>query len=107
MTAEQRRIRDDLIQQLEKKRQNTSYYEDLVNDYIVMMQTRDRLQKDIIDRGTLVEWSNGGGQKGFKKNDSIDQYNKICDRMIKHLDFLGIRPDETILNDDENESDIL
>ena len=103
MTAEQKRIREDLLNQLRIKKQNTSYYEDLVNDYIVMMQTRDKLQKDIDERGTLIEYNNGGGQKGVKKNDSLEQFNKICDRMIKHLDFLGLRPSDILVEDDDDE----
>lgn len=99
----QKIIRDDLISQLEAKGQNTSYYRDLVNDYIVMLKTRDRLQQDIDERGTLLEYNNGGGQKGWKKNDSVEQFNKICDRMVKHLDFLGIKPNETVTEDDDDE----
>ena len=68
-----------------------------------MLRTRDSLQKDINERGTLVEYNNGGGQSGFKKNDSIDQFNKICDRMVKHLDFLGIKPSDIIQEDDDDD----
>ena len=103
LSSPQRRIRNDLISQLEAKGQNTSYNRDLVNDYIVMLKTRDKLQNDIDERGTLLEYNNGGGQKGWKKNDSIDQYNKICDRMVKHLYFLGIKPSETVTGDDDDE----
>lgn len=103
MNKEQKTVYNALIAQLEMKGQNTSYYRDLVNDYIIMMRTRDKLQKDIEARGTLVEYNNGGGQKGFKKNDSVEQFNKICDRMIKHLDFLGIRPSETVSEGDDDD----
>lgn len=102
LTSEQRKIKDDLLKQLAQKGQDVSYLKDLVNDYVIMMQTRDSLQKDIKDRGTLVEYDNGGGQKGIKKNDSVEQFNKICDRMIKHLDFLGIRPSEIVMGDDDD-----
>ena len=103
LTASQRRIRRDLISQLEAKGLDKSYYVDLVNDYIIMLKTRDSLQEDIVKRGTLVEYNNGGGQSGFKKNDSIDQFNKICDRMAKHLDFLGIKPSDIIQEDDDDD----
>lgn len=102
LTAEQRRIRDDLLKQLELREMNTSYYQDLVNDYLVMMQTRDKLQRDIEERGTLIYYCNGGGQEGFKKNDSIDSFNKICDRMIKHLEFLGINPNNVVQDGGDN-----
>ncbi len=103
LTNEQKRVRNSLVEQLKLKRQATPYYLDLVNDYITMMRIRDRLQKDIDEKGTLVEYNNGGGQRGYKKNDSVDQFNKICDRMIKQLDFLGIKPSETILEEDEDD----
>lgn len=101
LTSYQKAIRKDLINQLESKGQNTSYYRDLVNDYVVMLRTRDRLQNDIDERGTLLPYNNGGGQSGWKKNDSIEQFNKICDRMVKHLDFLGIKPSEVVMEDDD------
>lgn len=98
LTKVQKSIRNELIQQLQAKGQDTSYYKDLVNDYIVMLKTRDQLQKDIETRGTLLPWG-----KTFKKNDSVEQYNKICDRMTKHLDFLGIKPSEIVQGDDDDE----
>ena len=101
LNSSQKSIRKDLLYQLQQKGQDTSYNRDLVNDYIVMLKTRDLLQKDIDERGTLIEYNNGGGQTGWKKNDSIEQFNKICDRMVKHLDFLGIKPSEVIMEDDD------
>lgn len=102
-TAEQRRIYDDLYSQLEAKGAISDYVLDLLNDYMKMMENRDRLQVDIEKRGTLIEYNNGGGQGGFKKNDSLDQLNKVLDRMEKRLDFLGIKPSELMMGADDDE----
>lgn len=102
LTTEQKRIRDDLMEQLEAKRCTTSYYRDLVNDYISMMRIRDDLQKKIDNLGTLIEY-NYNGMPNYKKNDAVDQFNKITDRMVKHLDFLGLKPVDTIKEEDDDD----
>ena len=54
-------------------------------------------------RGAIVEYNNGGGQKGQKKNDSIDQRIKVNAQMLKILDSLGIKPVGDDSGDDEDE----
>ena len=49
LSTYQKRIRNDLLRQLEQQGKDTSYYRDMVNDYIVMMRTRDQLQEKIKD----------------------------------------------------------
>ena len=56
---------------------------------------------EIRDRGVVVTYDNGGGQKGIKKNDSIDQRIKVSAQMLKILDSLGIKPTESEVDDDE------
>ena len=58
---------------------------------------------DIKKRGAIVEYNNGGGQKGQKKNDSIDQRIKVNAQMLKILDSLGIKPVGDDSGDDEDE----
>jgi hypothetical protein len=101
LSTYQKRIRNDLLQQLEQQGKGTSYYRDMVNDYIVMMRTRDQLQEKIKDLGTMVPYSSNGVMT-WKKNDAVEQFNKTCDRMAKHLDFLGLKPDETLKEDEDD-----
>ena len=84
-------LRRSLIEQLEKKGNNIPVFISLVDNYMELFNTMNGLQKDIKARGVVVSWDNGGGQKGVKKNDSIDQLNKTSAQMLKILKELGIK----------------
>lgn len=84
-------LRRSLIEQLEKKGNNIPVFISLVDNYMELFNTMNGLQKDIKARGVVVSWDNGGGQKGVKKNDSIDQLNKTSAQMLKILRELGIK----------------
>lgn len=84
-------LRRSLIEQLEKKGNNIPVFMSLVDNYMELFNTMNGLQKDIKARGVVVSWDNGGGQKGVKKNDSIDQLNKTSAQMLKILKELGIK----------------
>lgn len=84
-------LRRSLIEQLEKKGNNIPVFMSLVDNYMELFNTMNGLQKDIKKRGVVVPWNNGGGQKGVKKNDSIDQLNKTSAQMLKILKELGIK----------------
>jgi hypothetical protein len=84
-------LRRSLIEQLEKKGNNIPVFISLVDNYMELFATMNGLQADIKARGVVVSWDNGGGQKGVKKNDSIDQLNKTSAQMLKILKELGIK----------------
>lgn len=84
-------LRRSLIEQLEKKGNNIPVFMSLVDNYMELFNTMNGLQADIKKRGVVVPWDNGGGQKGVKKNDSIDQLNKTSAQMLKILKELGIK----------------
>lgn len=84
-------LRRSLIEQLEKKGNNIPVFISLVDNYMELFATMNGLQADIKARGVVVPWDNGGGQKGVKKNDSIDQLNKTSAQMLKILKELGIK----------------
>lgn len=89
--AKKTEIKTDLINQLERNGIYGSHYLDLVNDYMSLWEIKNKLIKDIKTRGVSVEWNNGGGQKGFKKNDSIAELNKTSAQMLKILNDLGLK----------------
>ena len=51
---------------------------------------------DIQKRGTIVEYNNGGGQSGYKKNEAVDMFNKTNAQMLKLLSELGLKANATI-----------
>ena len=85
-------IRRDLLDQLERSGTSGKYYLDLVDDYMDMWVTKCMLVEDIQLRGATIKFDNGGGQRGVKKNDSVDQRIKINAQMLKLLTELGIKP---------------
>lgn len=97
------KIKSDLLDQLEINGTTGEYYIDLVGDYMDMWVTKCLLVDDIQKRGVNVKYDNGGGQKGIKKNDSVEQRIKINAQMLKLLSELGIKPSQADGDDDGNE----
>jgi phage terminase small subunit len=87
-----KKIERAIIKQLkEKSIYQYAHYQDLVNDYMKMWDVKNMLQEDIEERGVSVYWCNGGGQEGYKKNESISELVKVNKQMLKILLDLGIR----------------
>lgn len=102
-TKKYKNIRKKLIEQLERDGNDKEFYIDLVDDYMDMWVTKSLLVTDIKERGVRVQYDNGGGQKGYKKNESIEQRLKVNGQMLKILSELNISPlkDEGGGEDDE------
>ena len=86
-------IRDDLLIQLKRKGVSGQHFIDLVNDYVSLWEIKNMLIADIKKRGVSIYWCNGGGQEGWKKNDSIAELNKTNNQMLKILKDLDIKPE--------------
>ena len=89
---EYRSIKASLLDQLERAGNNTEFYINLVGDYMDMYVTKELLNEDVRERGVRVYYDNGGGQRGYKKNESIDQALKVNAQMLKLLTELDITP---------------
>lgn len=98
-----RKIELAIINQLKEKQvYQYAHYQDLVNDYMKFWDFKNMLQKDIELRGVSVKWSNGGGQGGYKKNESISELLKVNKQMLTILYDLGIRAsDLKVVEEDE------
>ena len=64
--------------------------------HMAMYVTKTLLIADIQKRGTIVEYNNGGGQSGYKKNEAVDMFNKTNAQMLKLLSELGLKANATI-----------
>lgn len=92
MKITEQKLREDLLDQLkEKDLQKQSHYVSLVDDYISLWKVKNLLIEDIEERGVNVEYNNGGGQTGFKRNDSVGELNRTNAQMLKLLSELGLR----------------
>ena len=85
------KIKQDLLDQLDRNGTTGEYYVDLVNDYMNLWVTKCLLTDDIQRRGVNVKYNNGGGQTGMKKNDSVEQLLKVNAQMLRLLADLGIK----------------
>ena len=96
-------IKKDLVDQLERNGVFGSQWLDIIDDYMSLWEIKNKLIKDIEARGVSIAWSNGGGQGGFKKNDSISELNKTNAQMLKILNELGLKAVRTEVIDDDEE----
>jgi hypothetical protein len=91
-SAKYKRIKNNLIEQLKAGGNDSPVYLDMVEVYMCLWCNVQKLQDDIDRRGVSIEYNNGGGQCGIKKNESIGEMNKTNAQMLKILDGLKIRP---------------
>lgn len=80
-----------MLKQLKDRNILESHYISLVDDYMELWNIKNLLIADINVRGVNVEWNNGGGQSGVKKNDSVNELVRVNAQMLKILSELGIR----------------
>jgi hypothetical protein len=102
-TYENNTIYIDLKEQLIKNNNYTAYTEDLLLKYMRFCEIEEELNQDIALRGVSIYWCNGGGQEGYKKNDSITELNRVNLQAIKLLNFLGIKAPEPKTKDPGDE----
>ena len=100
----EKKIKADLIKQLEERGlEKMSHYVSLVDDYCRLWQVKDMLFADIKERGVNVPYNNGGGQKGYKRNDSVSEITRISAQMLKILSELGLRGADILPKEEEVE----
>ncbi|MDD2435835.1 MAG: P27 family phage terminase small subunit [Bacilli bacterium] len=93
-------IKTDLLNQLELNGVAGKHYENMIEDYMQFWHTKMLLQEDIKLRGVNVEYNNGGGQSGFKRNDSVTDLVKVNSQMLKILSELNLKPSKEGGKDD-------
>lgn len=101
-TVRYRSVKESLADELKRNGVLGRSYSDLVDDYMDFWITKQLLVKDIMERGTMIKYNNGGGQSGWKKNDSIEQLVKVNSQMLKLLDALGLSPPADDPGDDDD-----
>lgn len=97
-------IKEDLIQQLELKGMYHSFYKDFIDQYVEYYNMKNKLMKDIKEKGVRVEATSGNGFKTSKANESIMLCVKTTQMMLKILNDLGL---EQPVVDDTTDDDYL
>ena len=89
-TKKYKAVKENLVEQLEYRGADTPAFLDLVEDYMALWLTKEMLRIDIENTGIRVAYDNGGGQRGYKDNPSIERQIKVNGQMLKLLSELGI-----------------
>lgn len=95
------KIKQDLIDQLERQGVYGAQYLDLVHDYMSLYDIKNKLIRDG-KKNPYTEWRNSETSYGRKKNDSIDQAVKVNQQMLKILNFLDIKPSKQEIDSDDD-----
>ena len=96
-------IKQDLLNQLERNNVFGKQYVDMVDDYMDLWVIKSLLVDDIQHRGVNIKYNNGGGQKGLKKNEAVDQRIKVNMQMLKLLSEIGIKPSQPPRDGEDDE----
>ncbi len=100
-TKNYKNIKSSLLEELKNKNNRTPFFENLVEDYMSLYETKEQAKKEIEEKGVMVEYQNGATQKGWKKNEMIDVTLKVNQQMIKILDKLDINANKDLGVDDD------
>ena len=87
-----KKIKRDLIKSASANINKNKCYLDLIDDYMILWDTKNKLIKDIEERGVVVDYVSNSGIVNKKKNESVGDLLKVNQQMTKLLDSLGIAP---------------
>lgn len=95
------RLRQALVDSLERTGRTENYWYDLVLDYLTFWEIKEKLKTEIERKGAMITIVNGT-QKFRKRNDAVVELPKIHKRMTDILTILAIDepPDEGEEGDD-------
>lgn len=103
MTAGQKQIKEELVEQLRLRGIDTSYYLNLVDNYIDFMKLEKKLKDNIKEKGVMISIVTSNGQKSQKKNESVSLLINTQKQKMDILTRLGIDPDSIISEEDLDE----
>jgi len=58
---------------------------------MALWEVKNKLIKDIKEKGVTIKYQNGENQWGYKKNDSVRELTNVNNQMLKLLDALGLK----------------
>lgn len=97
-------ISEDIKKQLRTLSKKGEYYNDLVNEYMYLLNVRETLKKDIQTKGVRYEFVNGNGKTQEKPNESVANLIKIEQILLKIFGDLQLNLAYTPTNNSNNPS---
>lgn len=88
-------IREALKDQLTNQNKYGEQFDDMIEDYIFLVNLKEELQYDIKDKGLRYSSMTGNGYMIDKPNESVQNLLKVNGQMLKILQELDLKaPDE-------------
>lgn len=106
LKTERKKLKQDFVDQLERNGAVGSYYDDMVEDWLLLWDVKNELKTDLKERSTKVEKYDSKGQMQIVNNESGDLLIKTTVQMQKILDFLGLKPPGMQGGDGDNEEEM-
>lgn len=91
MSLKERKVKKSLTEQLKLQNKTADFYMDLVEDYMSYWRMKEKLVKDIEDKGLRYECTNGNGIEVEKPNESVQNLQKTTAIMLKILNDLNLK----------------
>ena len=95
------KVRESLLEQLRLKGADKPVFISLVDDYMKLWSTKEKLLKDVNTRGIFFEDNSAAGKPMKKQNPSTKEAVAVNAQMLKILDQLGITTDNIAADDDD------
>lgn len=96
-----RTVRQSLIDQLRRKNADVEVFMSQVEDYMKLWDLKEKLAKDIKQRGITFKDSSSYGVPMVKQNPSTKELIAVSAQMLKILAQLNISTDKIIADDDD------
>lgn len=96
-----KQVKESLLEQLKRKSADIEVFKSLIDDYMKLWDTKEKLLKDIAKRGISFTDFSSTGNMMQKQNPSTKEAVAVSAQMLKILDQLKISTDKLIADDDE------
>lgn len=97
-------IKEDLQNQLAAQGKFGKHFDDMVEDYLYLVELKEDLKDDIKVNGIRYKTTGGNGFTTYKANESCERLLKTNAEMLKILQELELKsPDKDPSGDDEND----
>ena len=96
-----KRIKEDLLAQLERSGLYGEYYLDLISHYMELVDIKAKLEVDIRKNGLRMDYLNGNDITITKPNESVERLVKISGQMMKILSELGLKTPRKVTEKEE------
>ena len=95
-------VRESLVAQLIARGGMVEHFEDMINDYMSLWDTKMKLISDIRKRGIIYEGLSSVGKMITKENTSVKTLLMVNKQMLMILHELGLTTDEAYSDDGDD-----